>query len=75
MEGIGHYRTRPGAQKNQVICDVDALYPCGYTGGICEGLALLFDPKAKMTHDPKACRKKGAQACTYVITYNIPGKK
>ena len=73
MEGIGHYRCRPGANKNNVIVDIDALYPCAFVGGICEGLALLFDPKAKTTHDPKACRKKGSPVCTFSITYNVPG--
>jgi hypothetical protein len=70
MEGIGHYRLRPGANKNQLIFDVDALYPCAFAAGIVEGVALIFDPKAKMTHDPKMCRKRGAPICTYTVTYN-----
>jgi len=74
MEGIGHYRSRPGTAKNQVIVEVDALYPCAFSGGIAEGLAQLFDPKAKMTHDPKMCRKKGAPACIYTITSSVAGR-
>jgi hypothetical protein len=75
MEGIGHYRLRPGTPKNQVIFDVDALYPCAFAGGIIEGVALLFDPKAKFVHDPKQCRKRGAPVCTYVVNHNAPSKK
>jgi hypothetical protein len=75
MEGIGHYRLRPITNKNELIFDVDALYPCAFATGIVEGVALLFDPKAKLTHDPKVCRKKGSPICTYRVTYNIPGMK
>jgi hypothetical protein len=70
LEGIGHYRLRTGTPKNQVIFDVDALYPCAFAGGIIEGVALLFDPKAKFVHDPKTCRKRGAPACTYIVNHN-----
>jgi hypothetical protein len=69
MEGIGHYRLRPGTPKTQVIFDVDAIYPCAFAGGIIEGVALVFDPKAQFVHDPRLCRKRGASACTYVVNH------
>ncbi|HYH94563.1 hypothetical protein [Hyalangium sp.] len=75
IEGIGNYNLRPVTGKGELIFDVDALYPCAFAAGIVEGVALLFDPKAKLVHDPKACRKKGSPICTYRVTYNIPGKK
>lgn len=72
LEGIGHYRTRNGPAKNQITVDVNCPYPCAFAGGVVEALAQLFDPKAKMSHDPKACRKNGSPVCTFVISHNIP---
>ncbi len=74
-EGIGHYKLRAGTAKNQIVFDVDALYPCAFAAGIVEGVALMFDPKAKVTHDPKNCRKKGVPFCTYSVTHNIAAAK
>jgi hypothetical protein len=71
MEGIGHYRTKTGPGKNQITVDVNCPYPCAFAGGVIEGLAQMFDPKAKMTHDPKACRKHDSPICTFVVSYNM----
>jgi hypothetical protein len=74
-EGIGHYRLRPITSKHEFIFDVDALYPCAYSAGVIEGVAQIFDPKAKMTHDPKSCRKRGDASCTYTVAYNAHLKR
>jgi hypothetical protein len=69
VEGIGHYHARAGTSREQIIVDVDSVSPCAFSTGIVEGITQLFDVNAKVTHDPKTCRKNGARACTFNITY------
>jgi hypothetical protein len=68
-EGIGHFKARTVPGKNQVHCDADSVYPCAFQEGIVQGLAQRFDPQARVTHDAKSCRKKGAATDTYTITW------
>jgi hypothetical protein len=68
-EGIGHYRVRSVPGKNQVFVDADTAYPCAFDEGLVTGLGQQFNATAKVTHDPKACRKKGATVCTYGIAW------
>lgn len=69
-EGIGHFKTKPVPGKtNHVVCEADSVYPCAFQEGIVLGLAQRFDPQARLTHDPKLCRKKGAATCLYNITW------
>lgn len=67
-EGIGHYKVRSGS-KNQVFVDADTAYPCAFDEGLVTGLGQQFNPTAKVVHDSKTCRKKGATTCTYSITW------
>lgn len=67
-EGIGHYKVRNGG-KNQVFVDADTAYPCAFDEGLVTGLGQQFNPTAKVAHDSKTCRKKGATTCTYSITW------
>jgi hypothetical protein len=69
-EGIGHFKTKPVPGKsNQVICEADSVYPCSFQEGIVLGLAQRFDSMARVAHDLKSCRKKGASVCVYNITW------
>jgi hypothetical protein len=73
MEGIGHFACRPFSDpppgKQQVTLVVDTPYPCAFDEGIVIGMAQRFDPTATVTHDPKACRQKGAAACNYHVIW------
>jgi hypothetical protein len=68
-EGIGHMAVKPVEGKKQLICDFDTPYPCAFDEGVALGLAQRFDPMAKISHDPKSCRKRGADHCIYTITW------
>ncbi|MFT3774548.1 MAG: hypothetical protein QM820_55025 [Minicystis sp.] len=69
LEGIGHYRPHrlPGQQKIRVDCDTP--YPCEIDFGIVTELATKFEGKARAVHDPGACRRKGSDHCTYIVTW------
>lgn len=70
LEGIGHYHVRmtDGEQRFTVVCDNP--YPCELDRGILTGMALRFEPLARVSHDNAAeCRKKGGQSCTYVVSW------
>jgi hypothetical protein len=73
MEGIGHFTCKtvatPPPGKKQVTLVVDTPYPCAFDEGIVIGMAQRFDPTAKVTHDLKSCRKKGATACHYNVIW------
>ncbi|WP_044187469.1 hypothetical protein [Hyalangium minutum] len=69
LEGIGHYKVRTVPGKTQVFVDADTPYPCAFEEGLVTGLGQQFNAGAKVMHDPKTCRKKGAPACTYSITW------
>jgi hypothetical protein len=72
-EGIGHYgfqQTGPGNAK--MVCDNP--YPCDFDRGIIEAAARKFLPsenkKLTVKHDDsQPCRKKGGNACTYLISW------
>ncbi len=73
IEGIGHYGAKKVAEKEiEVVCENP--YPCDFDMGIIKSTAKKFktadvkfvDVKHK---DPDACRKKGAKACIYKITW------
>jgi hypothetical protein len=68
-EGIGHFASKPLEGKKQLLCVVDTPYPCAFDEGIVVGMAQRFDPQAKVTHDPKSCRKRGADSCTYSVSW------
>ena len=48
-------------------------YPCEFDFGIVEHTARMFAPKGVVTSvhhdDSQPCRKKGADSCTYRITW------
>lgn len=67
QEGIGHWKaSKEGDRKASLTSDTP--YPCGYDHGIALGMAQRFAPNARLTHGP-GCRSKGAESCTYHVTW------
>jgi hypothetical protein len=68
QEGIGHYQFqgKPGDTKVSITSDVP--YPCAYDHGIVIGMSQRFIKNAQVVHGP-TCRSKGAQSCTYTVTW------
>lgn len=69
LEGIGHYSyERRGA--NEIAVVGRNPYPCDFDLGILTGDVERFAPTGRVVHDDRSpCRKKGADACTYLITF------
>lgn len=69
-EGIGHYGYESIENKNMIISECNNPYPCDFDRGIIDTMAKKFELKANVVHDDsKPCRKKGADSCTYLITW------
>jgi len=70
-EGIGHYGyERDPSGANRIISVSRNPYPCAFDKGIITAMAHKFQPNAQVTHnDSKECRSKGADSCTYIITW------
>jgi hypothetical protein len=67
-EGIGHYRHERRSDSTLVVT-ARTPYPCDFDFGIVTGDVERFAQKGRVSHDDKSpCRKRGADACTYVIT-------
>jgi hypothetical protein len=72
-EGIGHYTfTKTGPSRGEMVCDNP--YPCEFDKGIIDAMVRRFKPSgsivAEVIHDDRApCRKKGADSCTYAISW------
>jgi hypothetical protein len=70
LNGIGNYGFQPSPGEKKITCTVDNPYPCDFDRGILTEIATKFQPLARITHNDAApCRKKGADSCTYVITW------
>ncbi|WP_338870049.1 hypothetical protein [Myxococcus stipitatus] len=70
LEGIGHYTytAAPGKNEGTVVCNNP--YPCRFDQGLVKGMAQRFMPEAVVTHDAShGCRQKGADSCTFVVTW------
>jgi hypothetical protein len=72
-EGIGHYGFEQfGERTVRMVCSNP--YPCEFDKGIIDAMAYTFKPASvpviRITHDDSApCRSKGADTCTYHITW------
>lgn len=70
---IGHYKfVKTEGRTGKIICDNP--YPCEFDKGIIEAMAQKFKPEdsifAIVEHDDtQPCRKKGADSCTYLISW------
>jgi hypothetical protein len=70
LEGIGHYTCKftPGEKKAVMVCS--SPYPCAYDRGIVTEFAQHYERGAVVRHDDSAgCRKNGADACQYIVTW------
>ena len=70
-EGIGHYGyERKQNNINKIISLSHNPYPCAFDRGIITAMAHKFQPDAVISHDDtKECRSKGAETCSYIITW------
>lgn len=69
---IGHYAFRKtGVKSGEMVCGNP--YPCEFDFGIVEATARKFAPPGVPTFvkhdDSQPCRRKGADSCTYRITW------
>ena len=69
---IGHYNFRTQSPNKGTI-ECSNPYPCDFDRGIVLAMAKRFAPKGtnvKVSHDDtKPCRKKGAESCTYEVSW------
>jgi len=69
-EGIGHYGYERVSGENRIISRCQNPYPCAFDHGIITAMAQKFAAKAVIRHDDsKECRNKGADSCTYIVTW------
>lgn len=69
QEGIGHYGYEKVSDR-KIVSVCNNPYPCDFDRGIITAMADKFEKKSLVIHDDsKPCRKKGADSCTYEITW------
>ena len=69
-EGIGSYGYEKVDGNNMILCEANNPYPCAFDRGLIYGMAYQFERAVCVDHyDRKPCRKKGADTCTYVVTW------
>ncbi len=72
-EGIGHYTMQKMEDKKiKMVCNNP--YPCQFDLGIIKEMAEKFKPTSStivdIKHDDSVpCRNKGADSCTYIVTW------
>lgn len=70
LEGIGHYGYQAVPGQNRILAVCENPYPCAFDRGILSAMAERFQPGALAVHDDnKPCRKRGADSCTYIISW------
>jgi len=69
LEGIGHYGFQRVGTEKKITSVCENPYPCDFDRGVVLGFAGRFEPRAKVEHVAGPCRKNGADACTYVVTW------
>ncbi len=70
QEGIGHYRVERRGREKVIFVRCDTPYPCPLEHGIVSGVAIQIDPRAVVVHhEPTVCRLKGADTCSYLVTW------
>jgi hypothetical protein len=70
LEGIGHYTYQKVEGENKAIIKCENPYPCAFDRGLIEAMAKRFVQLSLVKHDDSApCRQKGAESCTYQITW------
>lgn len=71
-EGIGHYGFKKESDK-KIVMVCNNPYPCDFDRGIIQAMASKFKPAGAIISavhdDSQPCRKKGADSCTYTVTW------
>lgn len=68
-EGIGHYGYEPVPGQRKIYSLCETPYPCAFDQGLLMATAQRYESNARVAHDPRSCRKKREERCTYVITW------
>ena len=70
LEGIGHYRVRPGGFAQQVQCECTGPYPCIFDQALLLAFSRQLNPNASLIHlEPESCRARGSAHCTYGVSW------
>lgn len=70
QEGIGHYLCEIVRNEHKLVMVCENPYPCDFDRGIVSAMAARFQSNALVVHEPRTgCRKTGAKACRYVVTW------
>jgi hypothetical protein len=71
LAGIGHYSVEEAGRDSAVVC-CDNPYPCAFDLGIIRAVATRFEQAGRrvdVVHLEPGCRKSGARACRYRVTW------
>jgi hypothetical protein len=68
LEGIGHYAYEK-LGTGHILTTCMTPYPCEFDLGIVATMARRFEPRTIVEHIGSACRRHGAQACTYSLRW------
>jgi hypothetical protein len=70
LKGIGNYGYKPAAGERRITAVCENPYPCDFDRGLVTEVATKFEKQARVAHDDGApCRSKGADSCTYVVSW------
>jgi hypothetical protein len=70
LSGIGTYGYKPVTGERRIISVCENPYPCDFDRGLLSEIASKFEKQSRVTHDDAApCRTRGAQSCTYVVSW------
>lgn len=69
LDGIGHYRCEVQEGGTSATMTCDNPYPCDLDRGILAGFAARFEPAVSVSHSSAGCRKKGENACVYLVEW------
>jgi hypothetical protein len=65
---IGDYSSQMLAPRRFRVVS-RAVYPCQFDQGLLLGLVQKFERQARITHDDGSCRRRGGEACAYLISW------
>ncbi len=70
LGGIGNYKAEKIKGENKIRMVVDVPYPCRFDRGLINTFARRYNKTAYIKEDlNEPCRAKGADSCTYIITW------
>ena len=69
LDGIGNYGFEHLPGQRVITSRCENPYPCSFDEGIVTAMARRFDPRARVHHEPGACRREGADYCVYRVEF------